>query len=556
MYCVSVGAPVGLRWVASFVLAALVLSSVSTDCDARSRKRSWFKGSASSITSESKYADIVVDANSGDVLHAMNADSQRHPASLTKVMTLYLLFERLETGRIKLDTPLTVSENASDQSPSKLGLKEGQTITVEDAIKALVTKSANDAAVVVAEAIAGSEAEFAKLMTRKARALGMSRTTYTNASGLPDDDQVTTARDQALLSIAVQDRFPRYYSYFKTPSFAYRGRAMRNHNRLLGSVEGVDGIKTGYTRMSGFNLITSVKRGPRHIVAVVFGGRSAGQRDARMRSLIEANVMEAALKRSIPKVTEVAEAPAAKRNVKVASAEEAPAKALPVAVAAAAPAAKREAPVKAETTAAIPTPRPAPASGSTDPIKPTPVKTLTVKPGSVQTASLAPMSLLSPMPVTSQAHVAIPAQADTLPPPPPGARPGVLGVLPASSVTAAAEPKPQVQLASAEPKAALPAPEPKPAIAAPSSSTPRAMRSGWIVQVGAFDDEGEARQRLNAARSKAGKLLGNADPFTESVSKGDKTLYRARFAGLQQAEAEAACKQLKRNEIVCMAIRN
>lgn len=550
MYCVSVGAPAGLRWVASIVLAALVLTSFSTESEARWRKRSWFKSSASSITSEAKYADIVVDANSGDVLHATNADSQRHPASLTKVMTLYLLFERLEAGRIKLDSDLNVSENASEQAPSKLGLKPGQTISVEDAIRALVTKSANDVAVVIAEAIGGSEDEFAKLMTRKARAIGMSRTTYKNASGLPDDDQVTTARDQALLSMAIQDRFPKYYSYFKTPHFVYRGRAMRNHNHLLGRVEGVDGIKTGYTRMSGFNLITSVKRGPRHIVAVVFGGRSAGQRDARMQSLIEANVADAATKRSVPKMTEIAEAPAAapgsKKKIVVASAEEAAPLPKP------APAAKRETPAKeipakealakVETTAAIP--RPAP--GSTDPIKPTPVKTLTVKPGTVQTASLAPVSLLSPMPVTAQAHHPAPtAQAEALPSPPPGARPGVLGVLPASSVSAP-EPK-AVQLASAEPKAPIAIP------AAPSAPK---IRSGWIVQVGAFDDEAEARERLNAARSKAGKLLGNADPFTESVAKGDKTLYRARFAGLQQAEAEAACKSLKKSEIVCMAIRN
>ncbi len=544
MYCVSVGAPAGLRWFVSCLLAGLILISISTDSDARWRKRFWSKSSASSITSESKYADIVVDVNSGDVLHAANADSQRHPASLTKIMTLYLLFERLDAGRIKLDSDLNVSENASEQAPSKLGLKPGQSISVEDAIKALVTKSANDVAVVVAEAIGGNEDDFARLMTRKARALGMSRTTYKNASGLPDDDQVTTARDQALLAMAVQDRFPKYYSYFKTPSFVYRGRAMRNHNHLLGRVEGVDGIKTGYTNMSGFNLVTSVKRGPRHIVAAVFGGRSAGQRDARMRSLIEDNVSEAAVKRSVPKMTEVAEAePAAsKKKTVVASADdksalketaakrEAPAKA-------AAPSAKREIPAKTETTAAIS--RQAP--GSTEPIKPTPVKTLSVKPGAIQTASLAPVSLLSAMPMTSQAHA---TRSEELPSPPPGARPGVLGVLSVPSV-AVSEPK-AVQLASADAKA--------PAIAAPSSA-PRA-RSGWIVQVGAFDDESEARERLTTARSKAGKLLGNADPFTESVAKGDKTLYRARFAGLQQADAEAACKTLKRSEIVCMAIRN
>ena len=160
----------------------------------------------------------------------------------------------------------------------------GQTIAVEDAIRALVTKSANDAAVVVAEAIGGDEDTFARMMTRKARALGMSRTVYANASGLPDDEQITTARDQATLGRAIQDRFPRYYRYFATPAFVYRGHAMRNHNKLLGRVEGVDGIKTGYTRASGFNLVSSVRRGNRHIVAVVLGGASGGARDARMRA--------------------------------------------------------------------------------------------------------------------------------------------------------------------------------------------------------------------------------------------------------------------------------
>ncbi len=544
MYCVSVGAPAGLRWVATVVLAAVVVASFSTDSDARWRKRSR-ASSESSITSESRYADIVVDANSGDVLHAVSADGLRHPASLTKIMTLYLLFERLEAGRLKLESQLPVSEFASEQAPSKLGLEPGQTIAVEDAIKALVTKSANDVAVVIAEAVAGREEEFAKLMTRKARALGMSRTTYKNASGLPDDDQVTTARDQALLSLAIQDRFPRYYAYFKTPQFVYRGHAMRNHNHLLGRVEGVDGIKTGYTNASGFNLITSVRRGARHVVAVVFGGRSAGQRDARMRTLIEAHVDDAATKRSIPKVAEAADAPAvAGKKLRVAVAEEAPAPAP------SAPA-KREAAPRTETTSAIPMPRVAP--GSTEPIKPVLVKTVKVKPGAAH-ASAAPVALLAPMPLSAQAVDAASAraQATTLPPPPPGARPGVLGVLPASSV-AAVEPKAPVQLASADPK---PMPIAAPVAAPTPPASAQKVRSGWMVQVGAFDDEAEARERLTTARSKASKFLGNADPFTETVAKGDKTLYRARFAGLQQADAEAACKFLKRNEIVCMTIRN
>src|SRR5215475_6265956 len=226
------------------------------------------------------YAAIVVDANSGSVLYADKADELRHPASLTKVMTLYLLFEKLDAGKIRLDSPVPVSEHASLQAPTKLGLKPGQSIEVEDAIRGMVTKSANDAAVAVAEAIGGSEGEFADMMTRKAHAMGMSRTIYHNASGLPDDEQVTTARDQALLGRAIQERFPRYYQYFATPSFTYHGQTMRNHNQLLGQVEGIDGIKTGYTQASGFNLVASVRRNNRHIVSVVMGGTSANARDA------------------------------------------------------------------------------------------------------------------------------------------------------------------------------------------------------------------------------------------------------------------------------------
>src|SRR5205823_5812383 len=231
-------------------------------------------------------------------------DASRHPASLTKIMTLYLLFERLDAGKMKLDTEMPVSKRASEQDPTKLDLKPGQTIRVEDAIKGLVTRSANDAAVVIAEAIAGDEDEFARLMTRKARALGMSRTTYRNASGLPNDEQLTTARDQATLGRAIQDRYPRYYRYFSTSVFNYRGQSIRNHNRLLGNVEGVDGIKTGYTRASGFNLVTSMHRGNRHLVGVVLGGRSGGSRDAIMKNLLAENLEKASTKRTTAAIAE------------------------------------------------------------------------------------------------------------------------------------------------------------------------------------------------------------------------------------------------------------
>ncbi len=245
----------GLRFGFCALAAVIALTAIGTDpADARGRRKR-YKGPAYSPP----YAALVVDANSGNVLHAANADALRHPASLTKIMTLYLLFEQIEAGKLRLDSRLEVSEHASQQAPSKLGLVPGQTISVEDAIRALVTKSANDAAAVVAEAIGGDEDSFARMMTRKARALGMHRTVYANASGLPDEDQLTTARDQATLGRAIQDRFPRYYRYFATPAFVYRGRAMRNHNKLLGRVQGVDGIKTGYTRASGFNLVSSVQ---------------------------------------------------------------------------------------------------------------------------------------------------------------------------------------------------------------------------------------------------------------------------------------------------------
>src|SRR5258705_7332236 len=243
-----------------------------------------------------QFSSIIVDGNSGAVLAANNPDASRHPASLTKIMTLYLLFERLDAGKIKLDTEMDVSEHASEQAPTKLGLRPGQSIRVEDAIKGLVTRSANDAAVVIAEAIAGDEDDFAKLMTRKARSLGMTRTVYRNASGLPDSDQVTTARDQATLGRAIQDRFPRYYRYFSISAFNYHGRSIRNHNKLLGNVEGVDGIKTGYTRASGFNLVTSMRRGNRHLVGVVLGGRSGGLPETIMRARLARNLQKVATK--------------------------------------------------------------------------------------------------------------------------------------------------------------------------------------------------------------------------------------------------------------------
>src|SRR5712675_575864 len=307
----------GLRLSMFGAVAVVTVLAVATEpADARRHRRSG--GHASHGTSRDNYSPpysaIVVDANSGKTLHEASADGLRHPASLTKIMTLYLLFERLESGKMKLNSSMPVSERASVQAPTKLGLRPGQNLEVEDAIRGLVTKSANDAAVVVAEAIAGTEDDFAALMTSKARALGMNRTTYRNASGLPNDEQVTTARDQALLGRAIQERFPRYYQYFATPSFTYHGQTMRNHNQLLGHVEGMDGIKTGYTQASGFNLVASVRRDSRHIVSVVMGGTSASARDARMRSLIEEYILAAAPQKTMIAAVAGAKADAARKE--------------------------------------------------------------------------------------------------------------------------------------------------------------------------------------------------------------------------------------------------
>ena len=288
------------------LLASLAIAGASCDAQARAPRKHPQPRAIHGPDYRPPYAAIVVDDKSGQVLHELSADDPRHPASLTKIMTLYLLFEQLEAGKLKLDTPLQVSTQAALQRPTKLGLKANQTIKVEDAIKGLVTKSANDAAVVVSEALGGTEGEFAKLMTLKARMLGMTNTVYVNSSGLPAEEQITTARDQAILGRAIQHRFPRYYQYFATPSFRYRGVEMRNHNNLLGQVKGVDGIKTGYTDASGYNLVSSVRRNERHIVAVVLGGTSNAARDARMRQLIEDHISQAAAQRTAPIIVEAA----------------------------------------------------------------------------------------------------------------------------------------------------------------------------------------------------------------------------------------------------------
>src|SRR6516225_94925 len=556
-------------------------------------------------------ASIVVDGNSGAVLQASHPDALRHPASLTKIMTLYLLFEHLEVGKIKLDSPLKVSEHASGQAPTKLGLKPGETIAVEDAIKAIITKSANDAAVVVAENLGGDESNFAKLMTQKARALGMTRTTYINASGLPDDDQITTARDQALLGRLIQKRFPRYYKYFSTESFVYHGEVMRNHNHLLGSIEGVDGIKTGFTRASGFNVVTSVHRDGRYIVAVVMGGRSSLERDAQMRELISAQIEETALKRSAPAVAKSnprGEIQSASANAPMASqgkpidpvqplsvkaiifptapvqsaplvpvpvlgrvADNAPQPSAQVAARWLSPEPPADAPMSAPATTVIekstlPLSRGGDRTSSNQSRL---VKTITIHTSLVQSASLAPMPEPTPV-ATMTPQPSAQVAARWLPSAPPVDRSDNASARPMpiaqTSVALAfsehAKFKPEeieatkistgvgVEPANAE---TVSAPV-KSHIAAPHA--PASAQNVWLIQIGAFDNEDEARQHLSTARLKARDALAAGHPLTERVQKGDKVLYRARFTGFDKETAEVACRQLRRSDMDCIALKD
>ena len=265
--------------------------------------------SVASYAAEKRYASIVVDADTLEIVHARQIDEVRYPASLTKVMTLYLTFDALNAGTLKLNEPVHVSVTAARAKPTKLGLKAGQTITVENLIQALTVKSANDAAVVLAERLGGSEAAFADMMTAKARNLGMMRTTFKTANGLPHPEQKTTARDMAKLASNILNNHRRYYHYFGQTHFAYGGRRYKNTNKLLHWLEGVDGFKTGYTRASGYNLIISAQRDGRRLIAVVLGGASGKSRNTHMQDLVERgfDVMGVAPVTSLPPVDIVRE---------------------------------------------------------------------------------------------------------------------------------------------------------------------------------------------------------------------------------------------------------
>jgi D-alanyl-D-alanine carboxypeptidase len=270
-----------LRNIISVVVTALLLASCQTSevLDAKQ---------VAVNAQPVRYASVVIDMSSGKELYGYSQNEVRYPASLTKMMTLYLVFEALGDGRIGKSTQIPMSANAASQPPSKIGLKAGQSIDVDTAIRAITVKSANDISVALAEHLAGSEAAFASQMTAKARAIGMSRTTFRNASGLHDPAQVTTAEDMARLGVALRRKFPQHFAYFSLKQVTIAGRTITGHNKALDMIAGANGIKTGYTRASGFNLVTSVERGDKQMIAVILGEDSARARDARMAALVMA----------------------------------------------------------------------------------------------------------------------------------------------------------------------------------------------------------------------------------------------------------------------------
>ncbi len=478
---------------------------------------------APAAAADNKYAALVVDANSGRVLFSRNADASRYPASLTKMMTLYLLFEELDAKRLTLKSQLSVSANAARQPPSKLGLRAGSTIAVEDAILALVTKSANDVAVVVAENVGGSVDSFAQRMTRTAHALGMSRTAYRNPHGLPDSRQTTTAHDLVRLGQALQDRFPTYYAYFGTKSFTYRGARHRNHNHLLGSVAGVDGIKTGYTRNSGFNLVTNVERDGRHIIAVVMGGKTARSRDAHMRELIATYLPKAtrgtrATQLLIVDTTGKHADPRLPRSRPDVETEDA------AVLAYAATDASRDVVgmAMAEAKAALVDPAQADTAQADTAQSDTAQGDIGEEPEDDPiTHRIAVAST-----VAESADVAMKGPDD-----------------PIGRLTQLARIRAGVQ----DVVAAAPA----------ISSDIGESTDGWNIQIGATPTAEGAQALLEKAQSTMGQVLASVQPVTQEIDHRGTTLYRARFAGFSDKnEARDACAQLKRKDFSCLAVAN
>jgi D-alanyl-D-alanine carboxypeptidase len=468
---------------------------------------------AASAAYAAKPAGIVIDANSGKVLYNQDSGGLRFPASLTKMMTLYLVFEALNSGRISKSTPITMTPTAAAQAPTKLGVKAGGTFTVEEGILALITRSANDVAWAFAESLGGSVPNFGRMMTAKARAIGMRSTIYVNPNGLPDDRQVTTARDQAMLGVALRQHFPQYYSYFSVRSFRYGRQVIGNHNKLLGRVRGVDGIKTGYTRAAGFNLATSAQADGHSIVVVVLGERSGGGRDARVAELVKRYLPESSTGRDSFAIAKSAptsfQAPAASPVVAFA-APQAPA----VPAERYQPTADRNEVASAATSDSLPDVGPAQAPRYAQ-----------------NRIDQAFGDAAAPVEAASRRDaIATPAK-----------------------MAAESPPKLSEKARKAE-KIAKAEDDPSEDVDRVTTASTTAKSKGWIVQVGAAPSKEQAKLLLDKAQAKGGKVLRSADPYTVAAVADGAKVYRARFGGFRgQDSAVNACKALKRRGVGCWA---
>jgi D-alanyl-D-alanine carboxypeptidase len=449
---------------------------------------------AASAVGEVRYASIVIDAQTGRVLSSSRADELRYPASLTKMMTLYMVFDALEKGELTMNERLYVSQNAAAQSPSKLGLRPGSTITVHDAILSLITKSANDASVVLAEKLGrGSEARFARQMTEKARALGMSRTTFANPNGLPNPRQVTTARDMATLSLALINDFPEQYRYFSTPSFTFNGVAMRNHNRLMATYDGMDGIKTGYIHASGFNLAASAARDNHRLVAVVFGGRTATSRNEHMKELLDEGFAEVLNQRTV-----IASRPSQTTGTVTSAAT--------TSISTAAQAQSFTAPSGAQLqTVKVPVNKPQPASSTPAP--------------SAAEAAAKPAGLRLEPAQTSQ------------------------------TVTHSTSRAPEVYMprtvSNRDTGVILTSPT-QTTMAASSAAVSYTQTGQWAVQIGAFTSENAgARALMDAVSRLPHDFKKAAKPHLVTLETSNGLIYRARLAGFDKNKAADACRILK-----------
>ncbi len=470
-----------------------------------------------------KTAALVMDAHTGKILYSRSADELRYPASLTKVMTLYLLFEKLEKREATLKSRITMTQRGALQPPSKLGLRPGQTISVEDAILSLVTRSANDVASATGAFIAGTEAKFADLMTKKARELGMTRTTYKNASGLPNSAQMTTARDQATLALRMHKDFPQHYHYFSTEQFNWGKSRIRNHNRLLGEYRGTTGLKTGYTNASGFNLTAVVERDDKFLIGVVIGGEKAKSRDQHM-----VEILDRAFPRAVAMKTGRTQIAAAPPPVPVVR-PDAPAGLIPA----------EDRAALLQLAAAIDE-----SADSEDGIN-------AEGDASAETAPVAATKPAAPVDnVTAYAVAALRTAEDA------GRNAGrEIGnflVAPANaSISPDAPANPLIREAALDPARTAPA-----AMQSWREGDPLIPDGTWIIQIGAYADQADAVGSIRKALRAAPGELGTAVPVTIPVKTADnRTLYRSRFGGFDnETAAKTACGRLARQSIPCIAI--